>query len=405
MAQNLVSGEGNQKSYQSDWYAFKHFAFLMGKSWKSDPTAENDEEDETESDARDGPIKTDDKDTESENEDDSPEDESEDESMEVPLFEDPPSAAQKELPSETKNTDDAPDAPKLNEPQPQAHHDDDQEKNDQEAETSKTDEPDQVSQNSASTPEDASSTKDGEKKVVPLEAYVMKHCPSEFAAVGVAAIKVEYEEDEIIEESTALPALFAKSSSYKIDYHPMKSRFPINDLDSLEAFDKELQDNPETFSLLVEFLNLFDPSATPSRAARKRMRYMVSKSLLTNMNYKKHWKKPCMENRKITDAIFKSLDAEFDGKYDKNTVDSSFCEMPASGTGNRLPGRKFTYCQLQPFACPNCSRTYKYKDNLMRHLRLECGVEPKFPCSFCPYKTKHKTSLKSHMRIKHSVQY
>ncbi|XP_072155884.1 uncharacterized protein [Bemisia tabaci] len=327
MAQNLASGEGNQKSYQSDWYAFKHFAFLMGKSWKSDPTAENDEEDETESDARDGPIKTDDKDTESENEDDNPEDESEDESMEVPLFEDPPSAAQKELPSETKNTDDAPDAPKLNEPQPQAHHDDDQEKNDQEAETSKTDEPDQVSQNSASTPEDASSTKDGEKKVVPLEAYVMKHCPSEFAAVGVAAIKVEYEEDEIIEESTALPALFAKSSSYKIDYHPMKSRFPINDLDSLEAFDKELQDNPETFSLLVEFLNLFDPSATPSRAARKRMRYMVSKSLLTNMNYKKHWKKPCMENRKITDAIFKSLDAEFDGKYDKNTVDSSLTTL------------------------------------------------------------------------------
>nr|CAD7590580.1 unnamed protein product [Timema genevievae] len=33
----------------------------------------------------------------------------------------------------------------------------------------------------------------------------------------------------------------------------------------------------------------------------------------------------------------------------------------------------------QKFVCPNCTKSYKHKHHLLRHLRLECGVEPKYP--------------------------
>ncbi|KAG8259405.1 hypothetical protein J6590_014875 [Homalodisca vitripennis] len=54
------------------------------------------------------------------------------------------------------------------------------------------------------------------------------------------------------------------------------------------------------------------------------------------------------------------------------------------------------------FDCPRCGKAYKWKTNLTRHLRLECGVEPKFGCVLCPFKTKHKGSLLKHVAIMHS---
>ncbi|CAD1476579.1 unnamed protein product, partial [Heterotrigona itama] len=36
-----------------------------------------------------------------------------------------------------------------------------------------------------------------------------------------------------------------------------------------------------------------------------------------------------------------------------------------------------------PFLCPKCGRTYSHKCNLTRHLRLECGVGPRFQCAWC----------------------
>ncbi|KAG8259359.1 hypothetical protein J6590_014827 [Homalodisca vitripennis] len=50
------------------------------------------------------------------------------------------------------------------------------------------------------------------------------------------------------------------------------------------------------------------------------------------------------------------------------------------------------------YKCVQCSRTYKYKDNLLSHQRYECGQQPQFPCSQCPYKAKRKAHLKAHLR-------
>ncbi|XP_046659229.1 zinc finger Y-chromosomal protein-like [Homalodisca vitripennis] len=57
---------------------------------------------------------------------------------------------------------------------------------------------------------------------------------------------------------------------------------------------------------------------------------------------------------------------------------------------------------LQLHKCPTCSRTYKYKENLYRHLRQECGKEPMFPCAHCPYRAKQKSTLTNHVRKIHT---
>lgn len=57
----------------------------------------------------------------------------------------------------------------------------------------------------------------------------------------------------------------------------------------------------------------------------------------------------------------------------------------------------------QRFACTVCrEKMYKYRHDLVRHQRYECGKEPQFQCLFCPYKAKQKSTLKTHMALKHS---
>lgn len=55
------------------------------------------------------------------------------------------------------------------------------------------------------------------------------------------------------------------------------------------------------------------------------------------------------------------------------------------------------------FMCSNCTRTYRLKHSLLRHMRLECGKEPKYDCSHCNRKFKHKYDLNVHFRTKHNT--
>lgn len=61
--------------------------------------------------------------------------------------------------------------------------------------------------------------------------------------------------------------------------------------------------------------------------------------------------------------------------------------LSAGGTGNG-----------PPFPCSRCGRLYSHKCNLMRHLRLECGVGPRFACNWCSKKFKHRHHLRDHQR-------
>jgi len=53
---------------------------------------------------------------------------------------------------------------------------------------------------------------------------------------------------------------------------------------------------------------------------------------------------------------------------------------------------------LGAFTCTRCGNAYARPHSLNRHLRFECGVEPKFECPICHKKSKHKHNLMLHMR-------
>ncbi|XP_054287652.1 zinc finger protein 425-like [Macrosteles quadrilineatus] len=48
------------------------------------------------------------------------------------------------------------------------------------------------------------------------------------------------------------------------------------------------------------------------------------------------------------------------------------------------------------FYCPRCPCNYKNDFDLKKHLKLECGVPHRFPCPLCPYKSKRNSNLKRH---------
>ncbi|XP_049809644.1 gastrula zinc finger protein XlCGF48.2-like isoform X1 [Schistocerca nitens] len=54
--------------------------------------------------------------------------------------------------------------------------------------------------------------------------------------------------------------------------------------------------------------------------------------------------------------------------------------------------------KARSFACARCHNAYTRRDNLMRHIRFECGVEPQFECPICYKKMKHKFSMIKHMK-------
>ena len=45
------------------------------------------------------------------------------------------------------------------------------------------------------------------------------------------------------------------------------------------------------------------------------------------------------------------------------------------------------------FKCEKCGRVYRWPENLRRHIRQECGKEPKYVCNQCGYKAKYKSSM------------
>uniref|UniRef100_A0A182SW85 C2H2-type domain-containing protein n=1 Tax=Anopheles maculatus TaxID=74869 RepID=A0A182SW85_9DIPT len=48
------------------------------------------------------------------------------------------------------------------------------------------------------------------------------------------------------------------------------------------------------------------------------------------------------------------------------------------------------------YSCTRCGNSYARPHSLNRHIRFECGVEPKFECPVCHKKSKHKHNLVLH---------
>lgn len=53
------------------------------------------------------------------------------------------------------------------------------------------------------------------------------------------------------------------------------------------------------------------------------------------------------------------------------------------------------------FMCPKCTKSYRLKHSLTRHIKFECGKEPAYQCQQCNKKFKHKYDLNVHEKGKH----
>lgn len=68
-----------------------------------------------------------------------------------------------------------------------------------------------------------------------------------------------------------------------------------------------------------------------------------------------------------------------------------------------LPNKQRSGMTVEGFRCCNCGKVYRWKNTLLRHLRLECGKEPQFHCPYCPYRAKRKGNLLKHVTIRHHI--
>lgn len=63
--------------------------------------------------------------------------------------------------------------------------------------------------------------------------------------------------------------------------------------------------------------------------------------------------------------------------------------------------------ESNPLRCPNsCGRLYsgtQRKQNLKKHLKLECGVAPMFFCKICTRRFTRKENLKRHLVMIHET--
>ncbi|KAF2905478.1 hypothetical protein ILUMI_00698 [Ignelater luminosus] len=58
--------------------------------------------------------------------------------------------------------------------------------------------------------------------------------------------------------------------------------------------------------------------------------------------------------------------------------------------------------EVKLFECVSCYKRYTRKDNLSRHVKYECGQEPRFQCQHCLFRFKRKEHLKRHLRKSYS---
>lgn len=50
-----------------------------------------------------------------------------------------------------------------------------------------------------------------------------------------------------------------------------------------------------------------------------------------------------------------------------------------------------------------CGRWFRYRSSMYRHLKYECGKEPRFQCHLCAFRTKRELSLRRHLGIVHGA--
>lgn len=74
---------------------------------------------------------------------------------------------------------------------------------------------------------------------------------------------------------------------------------------------------------------------------------------------------------------------------------------PRKNTAQYIVTQKLEDKLRKPYKCQNCGRGFALKCSKSRHLKYECGHEPRFQCPYCPYRSKQPSPMYAHIRRKH----
>ena len=75
--------------------------------------------------------------------------------------------------------------------------------------------------------------------------------------------------------------------------------------------------------------------------------------------------------------------------------------VPRSGSSARK--KKYAPNDQGRYVCTQCNRSYAAYHNLMRHMRYECGLPPRFPCNVCGRFFRRKDDLQRHIARIHGM--
>uniref|UniRef100_A0A1B0AHQ1 C2H2-type domain-containing protein n=1 Tax=Glossina pallidipes TaxID=7398 RepID=A0A1B0AHQ1_GLOPL len=86
------------------------------------------------------------------------------------------------------------------------------------------------------------------------------------------------------------------------------------------------------------------------------------------------------------------------------TAPSSSSNTHRSSSSSQRTLQNTTKCEKKRYACSRCNKSYTWRCNLYRHLRIECEQQPKFICSQCNAKFYYRAVLGKHMNRKILLQ-
>lgn len=108
----------------------------------------------------------------------------------------------------------------------------------------------------------------------------------------------------------------------------------------------------------------------------------------------------------IRSVSVKSEGLDFSSDFnDDILISNDDFTIRSSSAGRKASNQDDKFWAPEKFKCSKCKKYFKWKIDLVHHLKVSCGGNKCECCPFCDYRTDRKWNLKSHMKRRHNIQH